>query len=433
MVRWDGRNGHLVPVRNLGRRLRAAGRDPGPGRSSAAPRPPGDGGGERPSTARSAPGPLGRWSEERAPPELGADPSGSGASQRSGRQPPGTRAPGRWSRRSRHRRAHGTAALGSAQIGAAACQPLRGRLRAGSAGAWHRSAPRSWRGKPVGYSGPPPFSAMDSTLASGGRARPTGGRSLGLLASRPRGATPMSTSHPDNRTAAHRRRRCGWPARSLASSCTAPATTTTNRSSSRRPRPRPRRERPARRPASRRAAASSSTAWRPRPAAGYCLPEAAAGHLGHRRSRGPSTTRSPSPTARAATSRTWPSRSTTTTPTRSGPSRCAPGITFHDGSKLDATVVKNNLDAYRGAVRRPRARCCSPSCSTTSPTVDVVNELTVRVTTEDAVGGLPRRALQLGPRSAIVAQAQLDADPRTLRHRARSAPARSSSCPGRRT
>ena len=41
------------------------------------------------------------------------------------------------------------------------------------------------------------------------------------------------------------------------------------------------------------------------------------------------------------------------------------GIKFHDGTALDATVVKNNLDAYRGAY--PAAsRCCSCSRSRTS-------------------------------------------------------------------
>lgn len=37
-----------------------------------------------------------------------------------------------------------------------------------------------------------------------------------------------------------------------------------------------------------------------------------------------------------------------------------PDITFHDGTTLDATVLKNNLDAYRGTYPVAR-RCCSPS------------------------------------------------------------------------
>ncbi|MCZ7628743.1 MAG: ABC transporter substrate-binding protein [Microthrixaceae bacterium] len=41
------------------------------------------------------------------------------------------------------------------------------------------------------------------------------------------------------------------------------------------------------------------------------------------------------------------------------------GVVFHDGSKLTAEVVKNNLDAYRG-VYPGAPRACSSSCSTTS-------------------------------------------------------------------
>ncbi|MEZ5137792.1 MAG: hypothetical protein R2711_03155 [Acidimicrobiales bacterium] len=44
-----------------------------------------------------------------------------------------------------------------------------------------------------------------------------------------------------------------------------------------------------------------------------------------------------------------------------------PGVVFHDGSKLGATVVKNNLDAYRGACDYA-APSSSASCSTTSRT-----------------------------------------------------------------
>ena len=32
-----------------------------------------------------------------------------------------------------------------------------------------------------------------------------------------------------------------------------------------------------------------------------------------------------------------------------------PGVKFHDGTALDATVVKNNLDAFRGTVPGPFA------------------------------------------------------------------------------
>jgi peptide/nickel transport system substrate-binding protein len=58
-----------------------------------------------------------------------------------------------------------------------------------------------------------------------------------------------------------------------------------------------------------------------------------------------------------------------------------PGIVFHDGSKLDATVVKNNLDAYRGQYPG-RSPLLFTFVLDNIASVDTINELTVRVTTE---------------------------------------------------
>ncbi|CAN5675688.1 ABC transporter substrate-binding protein [soil metagenome] len=85
------------------------------------------------------------------------------------------------------------------------------------------------------------------------------------------------------------------------------------------------------------------------------------------------------------------------------------GITFHDGSKLDATVVKNNLDAYRGAYPKRSPLLFSFVFKDIS-SVSVVNELTVKVTTQRPWVAFPA-ALYNSGRVAIVAQAQLDADP----------------------
>lgn len=84
-----------------------------------------------------------------------------------------------------------------------------------------------------------------------------------------------------------------------------------------------------------------------------------------------------------------------------------PGITFHDGSALDATVVKNNLDAYRGAYDE-RSPLLFTFVFRNIESVDVVNELTVRVTTEVPQVAFPA-ALYGSGRIGIMAQAQLDA------------------------
>ncbi|HEX2576333.1 MAG TPA: ABC transporter substrate-binding protein [Aquihabitans sp.] len=85
-----------------------------------------------------------------------------------------------------------------------------------------------------------------------------------------------------------------------------------------------------------------------------------------------------------------------------------PGITFHDGSALDATVVKNNLDAYRGAYDN-RSPLLFSFVFQNIAAVTVVNELSVRVTTKTPQVALPA-ALYGSGRVAMVAQAQLDAD-----------------------
>ena len=58
------------------------------------------------------------------------------------------------------------------------------------------------------------------------------------------------------------------------------------------------------------------------------------------------------------------------------------GVTFHDGSDLDATVVKNNLDAVRGQYPGRTALLGSAVFSNIE-SVEVVDPMTVRVTTVD--------------------------------------------------
>ncbi len=85
-----------------------------------------------------------------------------------------------------------------------------------------------------------------------------------------------------------------------------------------------------------------------------------------------------------------------------------PGITFHDGSILDAQVVKNNLDAYRGAYPA-RSALLFAFVFQNIESVSVVNELTVEVKTKVPWVAFPA-ALYGSGRVAMVAQAQLDAD-----------------------
>lgn len=86
------------------------------------------------------------------------------------------------------------------------------------------------------------------------------------------------------------------------------------------------------------------------------------------------------------------------------------GVKFHDGSPLDAQVVKNNLDAYLG--RYPsRTPLLWPFVLDPIETVEVVDPLTLSITTDRSWPGLPAY-LYGGSRLGIMAQAQLD-DPDT--------------------
>ncbi len=86
-----------------------------------------------------------------------------------------------------------------------------------------------------------------------------------------------------------------------------------------------------------------------------------------------------------------------------------PDVTFHDGTTLDATVVKNNLDAFRGEYEG-RSSLLLAFVFRNVDEVTVVNELTVRVTTKVPWVAFPA-ALYSSGRVGITAQAQLDADP----------------------
>ena len=90
------------------------------------------------------------------------------------------------------------------------------------------------------------------------------------------------------------------------------------------------------------------------------------------------------------------------------------GITFHDGSPLDAEVVKNNLDAYRGAYPA-RSPLLFSFVLKNIASVAVLNQLTVRVTTKTPWSAFPS-ALYSSGRLGILAQSQLD-DPDTCDRR----------------
>ena len=82
------------------------------------------------------------------------------------------------------------------------------------------------------------------------------------------------------------------------------------------------------------------------------------------------------------------------------------GVTFHDGSELTAEVVKNNLDAYRGAypTRSPQL---TVFVFEPIESVEVVDDLTVEVTLKQPWVSFDA-TLWGGGRYGIVAQAQLD-------------------------
>src|SRR3954451_15129004 len=87
-----------------------------------------------------------------------------------------------------------------------------------------------------------------------------------------------------------------------------------------------------------------------------------------------------------------------------------PGVIFHDGTVLDAQVVKNNLDAYRGAYPG-RSPLLFSFVFKNIASVERVNDLTVRVRMKIPWVAFPA-ALYLSGRLGIMAQRQLDADPK---------------------
>ncbi len=86
------------------------------------------------------------------------------------------------------------------------------------------------------------------------------------------------------------------------------------------------------------------------------------------------------------------------------------GVKFHDGSALDSTVVKNNIDAYRGQYPARKPLLFLFVLQNIS-SVDVVDPLTLTVTTKTPWPAFPAYLHSSG-RLGIMAQAQLD-DPAT--------------------
>jgi len=87
--------------------------------------------------------------------------------------------------------------------------------------------------------------------------------------------------------------------------------------------------------------------------------------------------------------------------------RLRANIKFHDGSPLNATVVKNNLDAYRGKYKA-RESLLFMFALDNIDTVTATDELTVKVTTKVPWVAFPAHLFNSG-RIGIMAQAQLDA------------------------
>ena len=84
------------------------------------------------------------------------------------------------------------------------------------------------------------------------------------------------------------------------------------------------------------------------------------------------------------------------------------GIKFHDGSDLTADVVKNNLDAYRGAPGdHNRSSALLMFVFSNVDTVEVTDPLTVQVTLHDPWVAFPAY-LYASSRLGIMAQSQLD-------------------------
>ncbi|MEZ5347596.1 MAG: ABC transporter substrate-binding protein [Microthrixaceae bacterium] len=82
------------------------------------------------------------------------------------------------------------------------------------------------------------------------------------------------------------------------------------------------------------------------------------------------------------------------------------GVTFHDGSALDATVVKNNLDAFLGNYPARNPLLLKFLFEPISA-VEVTGDLTLTISTKVPWPALPA-ALYSGGRAGIIAQAQLD-------------------------
>lgn len=82
------------------------------------------------------------------------------------------------------------------------------------------------------------------------------------------------------------------------------------------------------------------------------------------------------------------------------------GVTFHDGSALDATVVKNNISAWRGEYPGRNPLLLRFAYSNLSA-VDVVDDLTLTITTATPWPALPAFLYYQG-RVGIMGQAQLD-------------------------
>lgn len=82
------------------------------------------------------------------------------------------------------------------------------------------------------------------------------------------------------------------------------------------------------------------------------------------------------------------------------------GVRFHDGSPLDAQVVKDNLDAYRGAYAARHPLLTTFVFENVADVV-VVDDLTVRVTTTTPWAAFPA-FLHFGGVIGIMARAQLD-------------------------
>lgn len=84
------------------------------------------------------------------------------------------------------------------------------------------------------------------------------------------------------------------------------------------------------------------------------------------------------------------------------------GITFHDGTPLDADAVKLNLDSYRGAPGAPNSGPLLAIYFKFIEDVQVVDPLTVQVTLNTPVADFPSYLFSTG-RLGIVAPAQLNA------------------------